>query len=193
MGIDQSMKDFVMKMLNNSASGSYAYHNINHTFYVYEKVIEIAIQEHCSDADIRLLKAAALWHDAGYIHIYDGHEEESCILAQQQLPAFGFLENEILMICKMIMATKMPQSPATLVEEIIADADLEYLGTEEALTKANQLFAELKTRNTFFTQREWNETQISFLKTHHYFTNYCKQIKEPVKQKYLNSLLRGNS
>jgi uncharacterized protein len=156
--------------------------------YVYEKAVEIAGHEKCSTSDIRLLKAAALWHDTGYINIYYGHEEESCVLAKKHLPDFGFTKDEVYVICGMIMATKIPQTPHNLLEEIIADADLEYLGTNEAAKQANDLFEELRMLNPYLHEELWNRTQVFFLEHHHYFTGYCKEHKEPLKHQYLKGL-----
>lgn len=86
----------------------------------------------------------------------------------------------------------MPHLPKNKLEEIIADADLEYLGTESAGIKANDLFKELQHMNPALTKQEWDTTQIAFLKQHHYFTRYCKQNKEPQKLIYLHTLLKYN-
>lgn len=55
----------------------------------------------------------------------------------------------------MIMATKIPQSPKNKLEEIIADADLEYLGTDEAAKKADDFFKELHHLHPSLTKEEW--------------------------------------
>jgi predicted metal-dependent HD superfamily phosphohydrolase len=188
MDTEQRMMDFVEELINNSVAASYPYHNFNHTLYVYNKTLEIAAHEKCSASDLRLLKAAALWHDTGYINIYYGHEEESCVQAQKYLGDFGFNKDEIYVICGMIMATKIPQTPHNLLEEIIADADLEYLGTNEAETQANQLFEELRMLNPYLHEELWNRTQIFFLEHHTFFTTFCKQHREQRKHEYLNGL-----
>ena len=89
----------------------------------------------------------------------------------------------------MIMATKIPQSPQNKLEEIIADADLEYLGTESAGVKADLFFNELQHLNPSLTKAEWDKTQISFLQQHHYFTGFCKENREQVKTAYLQWLI----
>jgi HD superfamily phosphodiesterase len=188
MDTEQQMMNFVKELINNSVAASYPYHNFNHTLYVYEKAIEIARHEKCSAADLRLLKAAALWHDTGYINIYYGHEEESCVLAKKHLPEYNFSKDEIYVICGMIMATKIPQTPHNLLEEIIADADLEYLGTDEAEKQAQWLFEELRILNPYLHEELWNRTQVFFLDHHHFFTKFCKQTKDPVKFEYLKGL-----
>jgi predicted metal-dependent HD superfamily phosphohydrolase len=153
-----------------------------------EKVLEIGKHENCTVKDLELLQTAALWHDIGYINIYKGHEEESCRLAAQFLPGYAYSNDDIDSICSLIMATKIPQSPKNKLEEIIADADLEYLGTGNAAVLANRLFHELKALNPLLTEEEWKHTEIRFLETHPYFTRFCKENKEHIKQDYLKSL-----
>jgi hypothetical protein len=93
----------------------------------------------------------------------------------------------------MIMATKIPQSPQNKLEEILADADLEYLGTNKAAVQANNLFKELNALNSKLTKEAWNKTEIDFLTTHHYFSKYCKENKEHNKQSYLKSLISNKA
>lgn len=89
----------------------------------------------------------------------------------------------------MIMATRLPQEPKNKLEEIIADADLAYLGTEHATVLANNLFRELNLLNPQLTKEIWNKTEVGFLKDHHYFTAYCKKNRQPQKTAYLTSLI----
>jgi uncharacterized protein len=184
-----AMEAFVIGLLKTKLPFFYYYHNYEHTLYVLDKAIEIGQQESCTPSEIELLRAAALWHDAGCINKYAGHEKESCLLAQQYMPAYGYSADDIAKVCGMIRATKIPQSPKNKLEEIIADADLEYLGTDSAASTANKLFKELQHLNPSLTKAEWDRMQISFLQKHHYFTWYCKENREPVKLKYLNKLI----
>jgi uncharacterized protein len=184
----EAMKEFVSVFLKNNLPAHLYYHNVAHTMYVVEKVVVIAQYENCTTKEIELLFAAACWHDSGYINVYSGHEEESCILARQYLPLYKFTLNDIDTICKIIMATKLSSIPQNKLEEIIVDADLEYLGTENASVFANNLFRELNHINPLLEEKEWNKIQIAFLQKHHYFTNYCQEKNDPSKQVYLQNL-----
>lgn len=191
MHINQQMNDFVISLLKSKIPATYYYHNYEHTLYVMDKVIEIGKHESCSEKEMELLSVASLWHDTGYINIYNGHEEEGCKIARHYLPEYGYSTDDINIICGMIMATKIPQSPHTKPEEIIADADLEYLGTALAGATANNLYKELQHRHPSFTKEQWKNKQIIFLQTHHFFTPYCKENKNPIKQAYLKSLINN--
>lgn len=183
------MKKFLLSLLESKLNKTYFFHNVCHTLYVMEKAFEIAQHENCTTAEIELVCTAALWHDVGFINIYDGHEEEGCKLVQKYLPEFGFFASSINLICGMIRATKIPQSPKNKLEQILADADLEYLGTANAASIANELFKELKFLDPLLSIAQWNQMQISFLQKHCYFTNYCKENKENTKQSYLKKLI----
>jgi putative nucleotidyltransferase with HDIG domain len=187
----QEMKEFVISLLKKHLSEFYYYHNYKHTLYVMDVAAEISREEGCTEAEMELIATAALWHDTGYTKTYKNHEEESCNLASQYLPEYGFSEEDINKICALIMATKIPQSPKNKLEEILADADLEYLGTESFDNTAEDLYRELKYVNPALTEEKWNHVQIAFLKKHQYFTRFCKENKEPVKQDYLNKLISG--
>ena len=89
------------------------------------------------------------------------------------------------------MATKIPQSPTNKLEEILADADLEYLGTNDVEIKAGNLFRELQSLDPSITEGLWKQIQISFIQKHHYFTRFCIENRETVKQKYLNKLAQS--
>lgn len=183
------MQQFIESLLSSKLPALFVYHNFEHALYVAQKAEEIARHENCTEEEIMLIRTAALWHDVGCIVAYVGHEEESCRLAQHYLPQYKFSANEIEIICGIIRATKIPQTPKTKLEAILADADLEYLSTNTAVEKAVDLFKELQSLIPSLTQAEWNKMQINFLQTHQYFTPYCKEKKEPLKQVYLKELI----
>jgi uncharacterized protein len=187
---NQAVINFVVSLLKDKLSKFYYYHNAEHTLYVMAKAIEIGHHQKCTPEEIDLLAAAGLWHDTGFINTYEGHEEAGCTLAKKHLPQFGYNGEAIKKICGMIMATKLPQLPKNKLEEIVADADLEYLGTSSAAEKANELFKERQHINPLLTKKEWGKTQIKFLNQHHYFTPYCKKNIEPAKQAYLKQLMQ---
>jgi uncharacterized protein len=164
------------------------YHSPNHTRYVLEKSIFLAGQEGVTGRDLFLIKVAALYHDIGFIIGREEHEQKSCVIATEDLQEFQISPEEIKMICSMIMATKIPQQPKSLLEKILADADLEYLGTDHFYGISEKLFQELKHDHRELSREEWNEIQVKFLSGHSYHTNYCQVNREPVKAAYLAEL-----
>lgn len=188
MPVKESMQSLVVEMLENELPVQYCYHNIHHTLFVQEHARSIGLAENCTPAELGLIDAAALWHDTGYIRNAAHHEEIGCGFVRSRLPDFGYSEADIEIICGMIMATKIPQSPRNLLEAVIADADLAYLGTDTAAAQAEKLLRELQNAYPGLTREKWNKTQLIFLRTHQYFTRYGREQLEPGKQAYLQSL-----
>ncbi len=185
---NKSMRNYVIEMLGTELRREYSYHDLAHTLYVTDKAIEIAQYEGCREEDLRLIEAAGLWHDAGYITSRHDHEQNGCALFRDHAAQFNFTAEETEQICNMIMATKIPQSPKNYLDEILADADLEYLGTEHAEKTAHKLYLEILHFNPAFTHAEWLSRQIKFIGDHHYFTKWCKANREEAKAAYLQKL-----
>jgi uncharacterized protein len=150
----------------------------------------IGKQEKITEKEMLLLKVAVLYHDAGFTKVYRDHERVGCEMARADLPAFGFAADEIEEICGMIMATKIPQSPNKKLEYIIADADLEYLGTDDFVRIGNSLFEEIKIYLGVESERQWNIIQQNFLKNHQYHTDFCKKNRDSKKLKNLQEITK---
>jgi uncharacterized protein len=166
------------------------YHNAAHTRYVIKKAEEIAEAEGIADEKVTLIKIAALFHDCGFLKERAEHERVSCEMVSEELPKYGFDKEKINQIRGMIMATKIPQIPTNLLESVVADADLEYLGTDLYDFGAQNLFSELRYFNPELTLRDWLLIQIRFLESHQFHTNHCRKYREPRKQEHLEQLKR---
>ncbi|HLL42238.1 MAG TPA: HD domain-containing protein, partial [Segetibacter sp.] len=126
------IKLHVIDKLEQGLSPALTYHNVAHTLDVLNQAVDIAKREGIEDEnDLLLLKISALYHDVGFLQIYTGHEEISCEVAGKELFEFGFSTEQIEKICGMIRATKVPQQPVNVLEEVICDADLDYLGRND--------------------------------------------------------------
>ncbi|WP_338733751.1 HD domain-containing protein [Mangrovimonas cancribranchiae] len=183
-----TIKLHVLRKLLNTLPNYLTYHSVAHTKYVLEKVIYIASKEGVTGHDLFLLKIAALYHDIGFIQTHIEHEKIGCEIVRKELPKFEISKEDIEAICGMIMATKIPQQPKTHLEEILADADLEYLGTKHFFSVSELLYQELKYYNTDLSREEWNKIQINFIENHQYHTNFCRRYKSFRKEKHLKAL-----
>jgi hypothetical protein len=83
------------------------------------------------------------------------------------------------------MATKIPQKPLNKLEEIIADADLDYLGRNDFFAIGDQLFNELQARKVVDNVFDWDQIQIKFLENHQYFTKTSQKSRAMQKEKHL--------
>ena len=166
------------------------YHGVGHTLDVVHESERIAREEGItSERQLFLLKIAALYHDTGFLERYAGHEEKSCELFTRDAPHLGLTNEEEQTITALIMATKVPQKPATLLEKIICDADLDYLGRSDFATIGDRLRREFLHYQIVKDDQEWDNLQRTFLKNHHYHTSSSQRLREPVKQLNYRQLL----
>ncbi|MBC8047768.1 MAG: HD domain-containing protein [Fimbriimonadaceae bacterium] len=180
-------RKYILERLKNDLPPQYHYHSIDHTKDVLSAAKRIAKREGISGDDLILLKTAVLYHDAGFIIQSDGHEKIGCGIAKKILPVYNYNSAQINKICGMIMATKIPQQPHNLLEEIICDADLDYLGRNDYSRVSNFLFLEMS-KISKVEEIDWLKIQVSFLKTHKYFTKTSIAERNEKKQKNLQLL-----
>ena len=159
-----------------------------HTLDVVKQAEVIAKKEKVNDKhDLLLLKTAAVFHDSGFLLVYKNHEEKSCEIAAEALKNI-FGEEDIKKINGMIMATKIPQTPHTLLEQIICDADLDYLGRNDFEPISRSLYKEFLTFKIIPEDIIWDHVQIKFFESHHYFTGTSISKRNEKKLKHLNIL-----
>ena len=188
MDIEKAEK-FIVDLLDTQLSSTLYYHGLHHTLDVLNAAMILADAEGVEDrTDLKLLKTAALFHDSGFLNTYKNHEEEGCRIANVHLSLFGYSQEEIKKICGMIMATKIPQTPTTILEQILCDADLDYLGRDDFEPIAASLFEELKARKLVENETTWNVIQVKFLESHRYHTKSAINKREVQKQKRLIEL-----
>ncbi len=163
------------------------YHTIEHTIDVWETTKVIAKAENLSEHETYLLEIAAILHDVGFVRSTQFHEIHSCIVASEILKD-KLSEEDFAVVCSAIIATRVPQKPLNKLEQILCDADLDYLGGDKFMEIGNLLYDELQCFGNSMTLKEWNLIQIKFLNQHIYHTQYSKQLRNPQKLNHLKQL-----
>ena len=173
--------------LENHLPKEYTYHTIHHIRDVVVQSERIAKKEKINKEDIADLKLAAWLHDVGYIWEPARHEARGAEYATTILNAMDFPAQKINRITGMIMATKIPQSPKNILEQIICDADLDYLGREGYEKNSLLLLQELRLKKDI-NETEWLKIQDQFLSKHTYFTKTSNTTRNQLKSEVLNNI-----
>lgn len=147
------------------------FHNQQHTADVVQAVTLIGKQCEITTEALEILKIAAWFHDSGYCFGYTNHEDKSINLAghflnQQNCPAAL-----IRKVAGLIGATRFPQQPVDLLEQIICDADLAHLAKTDYPIYADRLRQEWQVcLKKIYSDKEWLHENLNLLHNHHYFT-----------------------
>lgn len=182
-GAEENIRNLLSKEMPNLP-----YHNVSHIMDVLDASMKIAASEKLGEDDIRLLRIAALFHDAGFIRSAANHEQHGAQMAKEMLPSFGFSCEQLEVIGNMIIATRIPQTPSSQLDKVLCDADLDYLGRDDFYSIGGTLFEELKQAGVVETEREWNLVQRTFLQSHRYHTEFGKGNREGFKQERLKEI-----
>jgi len=175
----------IMRLLEKKLSPGLFYHGIHHTLDVVDSIERIAIMEGVLDEDIFVLKSAATYHDAGFVEQYDANEPVGARMATEILPKYGYTPEQVKQVEALIYATRIPHNPSNLLEQIICDADLDYLGRDDFFEISDTLRRELREHGKIDSDRTWDEIQVKFLTMHKYFTDSAIKLRRAEKLKHL--------
>jgi predicted metal-dependent HD superfamily phosphohydrolase len=185
MTIVEQAEEFVRLLLKDKLSGSFLYHNFNHTQGVVDAIKSITAEAELDEQEKEKLLLAAWFHDTGYVIDYKNHEQLSIDIATEFLQKHNYSDDYIGGVASLINATMYGYMPQTFGEKIIRDADYShfisksYLATSELLRKEWEI-----TQDKKFTDLEWAKGNLELFTTyHHYYTDFAIQNWLPKKEK----------
>ena len=167
----------------------YIYHDISHTEDVVRVCRQIGVTYGLPMEDLELLQIAAWFHDTGYTEGPEGHEERSVTNAHAFLSIFGYSTKQLDVIAGCIRATKIPQRPVGLMQQIIADADLSHLGEKSYWIRTARVRQELVvSQNKIMTEEAWLDFELAFMIGHQFHTDVAKELFDKRKFKHIVQL-----
>jgi len=181
-------KEYVGSFIADHFTEKICYHNIDHTIDVVEASEMIGKVSKISENDLELLLIAAWFHDTGYYLGNENHEDNSARIAVNFLRDQGLAESKIKVVKNCILATKIPQKPHNLLEEILCDADLYHLATDHFFEKSELLRQEMMAENEGMSSESWMNMSSEFIQCHHYHTDFAKRFLCPKKDANLKLL-----
>ena len=187
----EQARQYALHRLEQELSPNRLYHGIAHTRDdVVPAVEKLAGMEGIHGDSLTLLLTAAWFHDLGFVEQPLHHELISARIAAQALPGFGYTDEQIEIVRWAILATALPQSPASLLEEILTDADLDVLGRDDFTRRNDNLRRELAFFGKEFPDEEWYSAQLKFVESHTYFTASARVLRDEGKIKNAENLKR---
>ncbi|HLL42003.1 MAG TPA: Pycsar system effector family protein [Segetibacter sp.] len=180
----------VIRLFHKHAQERLQYHNQAHTEYVVSKAGEIARFYELNDKDFFTVITAAWFHYIGY---YTGgayrHEIRSAEMAEVFLKGKGMDDAIIRQVKQCIRATCIPQQPNNLPEQIIGDADMYHLGTDQFVEINKKMRKEAEAScGKKISRHEWRVSTLKLLESHHYHTDYAKNLLENKKQENIRRI-----
>lgn len=181
--LDQ-VKTHIERAFASKLDNKLVYHNLAHTEHVAKHAVELANYYKLDDKDFFIVLAASWFHDVGYIDKWDQHEQRGAEQAAAFLAERGVDQatNDAVKGC--ILATKMPQSPVGLLQQIVCDSDLYHLGSDDFKDRNRTMRKETENLLGKNIDKDiWRIGTIKLMENHHYHTDYCiNRLSEKKKQ-----------
>jgi predicted metal-dependent HD superfamily phosphohydrolase len=165
------------------------YHDFHHSKSVVEACQAIGEASNLAEEDLEVVTLGAWFHDVGYVEGIDGHEERSVDMATSFLQEVEYPKEKIAQVAGCIRATRMPQNPKNLVEQVLCDADIAHLASKDFLELSERVRLEIEHRMRIkLSELEWLTMNIDFVAGHRYFTDYAKTMFEEQRGRNLEIL-----
>ena len=175
----EQAKQYALQRLEKELSPGLYYHGLRHTTEAEVPAPDALAKGEDVQGEVHdMLLTAAWFHDLGFIEVRTGHEGIGARIASEVLPGFGYSGEQIQIVRGIIMATVVPQSPQTILEQIMADADLDVLGRDDFMLRNSNLRRELAFFGQEFTDAQWFSGQLKFIETHTYFTASARELRD---------------
>lgn len=169
-------KQYALNFIQNNKEEAYCFHNSKHTSDVVHAAEQMVSYYKLNEEDKFSVLCAAYFHDLGYCSggAY-GHEHRSADLVLDFLKSENISTEIQDKVSGCILATKIPQSPRNLLEEILCDADLYHLGNDSFDDRNKLMHQEAEKVAKFkIAKNVWREITIEFLKNHQYHTEFAR-------------------
>jgi uncharacterized protein len=176
---------YILQKLEHELPDTLYYHNYCHTLDVLAAAERYAEMEKVDAQGLILLKTAALFHDSGFLYKYSHNEDDSVKIVQDILPGYKYNQAQIDIVKRMILCTEIPQKPKTILEKILCDADLDYLGRNDFYMTGIRLLREWNENGIRTTLKEWYIQELYFLQQHEYFTHSAFNLRNEQKLLHL--------
>jgi adenylate cyclase len=154
------------------------FHRIEYAHKVYDQSFLLCRAEEVEQEDRLLVRTAALMLFTGLTQSYNNFENRSSVIAREILPGFKYSEVQIDQICNLILSTKPPFHPNNLLEKILIDAKMEYIGRPDYSTQIKLLFQELIEAGVKLNGQQFKKQQLELLYGFKFYTVAAQRLRE---------------
>ena len=187
--IIRKAEGFARSYYNDHLNLNLLYHTIGHTEKVVTAVTEIASNYRLSEKEFFICIMAAWFHDIAYHQDASSHEEAGAKKAEAFLIGNGVDEETTRAVKHCILATKIPQNPSDLLEQIVCDADLYHFGTDDFQIQNKLMRKETELMNNVkINKDEWQSSTLLLMENHHFHTDYCNKELNKKKKENIRKL-----
>jgi HD superfamily phosphodiesterase len=176
-------ENYISALLAEKLPGNIIFHNLDHSLMVKKYAETIGDQEGLNSDEMNILRICALFHNTGYVNSYKNYCEESVSIASAFLAEHKVDQQTIDHISDIIRAGSQPQNSKDKISEVLCDAEMMYIASENSIEQFDRLYEETALVKQKPVKRPVFERKLlGLFSTHSYFTEYGKTVLQPKKE-----------
>ena len=181
------LEEYVFDRLQNELPRGMYFHNAEYTRQVYDHAYFLAKSENLDPEENLLVRTAGLLMNIGYLKNYTSPVSASAEMSRSILLDFKYSERQINAVSNLILSTKKPFEPQNVMEKILADASMNYIGRPDYPRIYKLLFLEENELGVSLKPDIWKEKQIKMLSEFKFFTAAARRLCEvPLDEQITN-------
>lgn len=172
------LETYIFNRLEAELPKSLCFHTSIYARQVYNHSYLLAKSENLDVEETLEVRTASLLLHLGYINNYRNPEVESGNYSLEILGNFQYSERQINIIRNLILSTKRPFEPQNIMEQIVIDAKMEYLGRADYIKNSELLLQEENEMMGPKSSEQWKAEQIELLNNFEYYTSGARRLRE---------------
>jgi len=172
------LEETVLSKLEVELNKNLFFHNFEYTKHLYE-YSELLVK--AADLDMEetlLVRTAALLLNTGFTGGYENQENRSAEYARNILPESDYSEKQIAIVSNLILSTKWPPEPMNMLEMVINDIKMEYIGRADYIRLYKLLFLEQNQFQRSVDVIEFKRKQLEIIQQYPFYTESAKRLRE---------------
>ena len=150
------------------------YRGASHTINALNVVEEYIDYMRVGTYEAQILRLGVLMRDLGELTLVENGEDGIELVKKIMADAgYSFVQTKV--VADLVKSTRQPHRPTNLLERIICDVDMEFLGREDHEEASEMFFQELLKNSMVSSREEWDQWQQEMLDNHKYHTPYGRE------------------
>lgn len=172
------LEELVLSKLEDELHKNLYFHNFEYIRHLYEYSGLLAKAANLDLEETLLIRTSALLLNVGFTGGYENQENRSAEYARNILQEYNYSDKQIIVISNLILSTKWPPEPGNMLEMVLYDTKMEFIGRTDFIRLYKLLFLEQNQYLKTIDVLEFKRKQLEIIHQYVFFTESARRLRE---------------
>ncbi len=182
------LEEFILAKLETELDKNLYFHNFEYSRHLYEYGGLLAKAADLDPEETMLTQTAALMLNTGYSGGYQNQENRSAEYARNILKEYNYSEKQITIISNLILSSKWPPEPKNMLEMVLYDIKMEYIGRADYVKLYKLLFLEQNHYLKSVDVNTFKKQQEEIIQKYQFFTESARRLREIMPEEQISRM-----